>query len=328
MKLFFKYLSTKKYPIILVFSFVLFFAFSFMLYELPVKAVIYPAIVSAIFGVFFLLIDFINVKRKHEELLRLLSQPSETLNLPKAGGDITAEDYSLIVEKLKKDTEELSAKASNDYDDMIDYYTAWAHQIKTPIASMKLSLENEDSELSRKLSSDLRRMQAYVDMVLAFLRLGSDSSDYVFKKISLDDIIKPSLKKFAPDFIGKKLSLSYEPIRINVLTDEKWFSFLFEQILSNAIKYTKEGGISIYMEDGRKLVIEDTGIGIAPEDVNRVFEKGYMGINGRKNREASGLGLYLCKVVSDKLGLDISLESLVKKGTKVYLYFPDDRIHE
>ena len=198
---------------------------------------------------------------------------------------------------------------------MIDYYTVWAHQIKTPIASMRLHLQNEDSALSRTLTSDLHRIEQYVEMVLTFLRLNSESTDYVIKEYDLDKIIKGAVKKFSSDFISRKLSLVYEPLNTTVITDEKWLSFVIEQVLSNALKYTPTGSIIITLENKKVLRIRDTGIGIAPEDLPRVFENGYTGYNGRVDKKASGIGLYLCKRICDNLGHAITARSIVGLGT-------------
>ena len=162
-----------------------------------------------------------------------------------------------------------------------DYFSAWAHQIKTPIASMGLKLQKEDSALSRRLRGDLNRIEQYVDMAMTYLRL--------------------------------------EPMENTVLTDEKWLSFIVEQLLSNALKYTPAGEISIYTQTPDTLVIRDTGIGIAPEDLPRIFEKGFTGYNGRSDKKASGIGLYLCKRVCDRLGHELSVESEPGKGTAVFL---------
>ena len=184
---------------------------------------------------------------------------------------------------------------------------------------MQLRLQSEDSPLTRKLNADLLRIEQYVEMVLAYLRLDSTSTDYVFKEYRLDNLIRQSVRKFSSEFIGKKIRLDYEPIEKVVLTDEKWFSFVIEQLLSNALKYTRSGSIKIYMADENKLCIEDTGIGIASEDLPRVFEKGYTGYNGRMDKKASGLGLYLCKRVCDNLGIKINAESEINVGTKIIL---------
>ena len=184
---------------------------------------------------------------------------------------------------------------------------------------MRLALQNEDTPLSRKLTSDLFQIEQYVEMVLAFMRLGSDSSDYVFREHSIDSIVKQSVTKFASEFIDRKLRLEYEPIDKLVVTDEKWLSFVIEQLLSNALKYTRTGSVKIYMQEPMTLCIEDTGIGIAPDDLPRIFEKGYTGYNGRKDKKASGIGLYLCKRICGNLEIGISVTSELDKGTVVHI---------
>ena len=158
-------------------------------------------------------------------------------------------------------------------------------------------------------------------MVLQYLRLESESSDLVLKTQNLDDIIRQAVKKYAPLFIRKKLTLVYEPVNCQVLTDEKWLEFVLEQILSNAIKYTKRGSVAVYMDDREEktLVIADTGIGIAAEDVPRVFEKGFTGYNGRYDKRSTGIGLYLCRRVLNRLSHTIRIESEPGQGTRVYI---------
>ncbi len=210
-------------------------------------------------------------------------------------------------------------EAARRYADMVDYYTLWAHQIKTPIASMRLTLQNEDSPLSRRLTAELGRVERYVEMVLAYLRLDADSTDYVLRECELDPIVRGAVKKFSGEFIERKLALDFRPTGARVLTDEKWLSFVLEQLLSNALKYTPEGRISVYMEVPATLCISDTGIGIAPEDLPRIFEQGFTGRNGRRDKRASGLGLYLCRRVCRSIGHGISAESEPGKGTTVRL---------
>lgn len=201
--------------------------------------------------------------------------------------------------------------------DMIDYYTMWAHQIKTPIAAMHLLIQDDGSEYEHELKQELFKIEQYVQMVLQYLRLESDYTDFVIRKLELDSVIKQSVKKFAGQFIRKKLSLVYEETGETVLSDEKWLSFVIEQLLSNALKYTVKGKISIYMEKDKTLVIEDTGIGISIEDLPRVFEKGFTGYNGRTDKKSTGIGLCLCKRICEKLGHRIWIESVSGEGTKV-----------
>lgn len=232
---------------------------------------------------------------------------------------IEDEDYQTIIQMFQREHGKVITDNQRAYSEMVDYYTIWAHQIKTPIASMRLTLQNEDTALFRQLTNDLFRIEQYVEMVLTFLRLNSESTDYVIREYDLDKIIRQSVKKFAGEFISRKLSLIYEPLHITVLTDEKWLSFVIEQVLSNALKYTPSGSISITMESGNKLCIRDTGIGIAAEDLPRIFEHGYTGYNGRADKKASGIGLYLCKRICARLGHGIEAESKIDEGTCIVI---------
>lgn len=210
--------------------------------------------------------------------------------------------------------------------DVTDYFTLWAHQIKTPIAAMRLLLQQELSEPEeyygqrREAEAELFKIEQYVEMVLQYLRLNSSINDFVLKEYSLDSMVRQAVHKYAPMFIRKGLALQYEPFGGKAVTDEKWMVFVLEQILSNAIKYTSSGKVSIYLENGC-LVVEDTGIGILAEDLPRVFDKGYTGYNGRSDKKASGIGLYLVKEILGRLGHKIMLDSEPGKGTRVKILF-------
>lgn len=282
------------------------------------KAVLYPALICLIIGGIILFLDYRKALSKHKrlnEIQNLNSALMEHFPALETQDDI---DYQNIIESLREEINELQTKEDLRYQDTVDYYTTWVHQIKTPIASMRLTLQNEDSDIARQILDDLFRIEQYVDMVMTFLRIGSDSTDYVFKEYSLDEIVKGCVKKFASQFIRKKIKLQYDPLNIKVLTDEKWLAFIIEQLLSNAVKYTPSGGkITIDLEMPKTLCIRDTGIGIAPEDLPRIFEKGYTGYNGRSDKKASGLGLYLCKSICDNLGYSITVNSSLESGTVI-----------
>ena len=233
--------------------------------------------------------------------------------------DLIENDYQKIIASLIEEEASVRGKAASDYNNMVEYYTVWAHQIKTPIASMRLALQSEDNDTARRLEGDLNRIESYVEMVLTFLRLDSDSTDYVIRQIELDDVIRQSVRKYSRDFITKKLTMDFKPTGYKVITDDKWLSFVIEQIISNAVKYTSSGGISIRMDEPGVLVIKDTGIGIAPEDLPRIFENGFTGFNGREDKRASGIGLYLCKRICDNLGHGIKAESVPGEGTAILL---------
>ena len=241
-------------------------------------------------------------------------------------------DYQHLVKHLHEQCAELETKMTMDHQDMVDYYSMWVHQIKTPIAAMNVLLQtSEDGEPESNLyvqdmKLELFKIEQYVEMVLTYLRMEDMSGDLSFGEYELDDLIRQAVRKYSKMFIARKIRLVYEPVQTRVLTDEKWLVFVLEQILSNALKYTRAGSISIYMEKG-KLVIQDTGIGIYEEDLPRVFEKGFTGYNGRTDKKSTGIGLYLCKTIMDKLGHGIAIKSEVEKGTKVYLAFRRKSLH-
>ncbi len=317
MELFWSYIKQHRKGIIALVLFCAVFFVTFLLYHLPLKAVLYPSVLCIILGLVFVAIDFSRVKQKHKQLSEIKKLSAAMISSLPDIESVEDRDYQEIIKDLKTETARIETITSARYRDMVDYYTVWVHQIKTPIASMRLTLQNEDTPLSRKLSSDLFRIEQYVEMVLAFLRLDSVSSDYVFKEHSLDKIVKQAVAKFAQEFIDRKIHISYQPTEKTVITDDKWLSFVIEQVLSNALKYTRDGSIKIYMEEPKTLCIKDTGIGIAPEDMPRIFEKGYTGYNGRKDKKASGIGLYLCKRICKNLGVEISVSSKLDKGTTV-----------
>ncbi len=293
----------------------------------------YPAFVCTVLGLLFLISGIRREWLRHrrlEELGRLPSALQESFPEP-----ITVEDrdYQQIISRLCEEQKQLETQMNLRYSDMIDYYTVWAHQIKTPIASMRLNLQNQDSEFARRILEDLARIERYVEMVMGYLRLDSDFTDYVIREYDLDEIVKQTVKKFAGQFIRKKLQLDYRPLHTRAVTDEKWLQFVLEQVISNSLKYTESGRITIEMESDAMakeagdaiLCIRDTGIGIAPEDIPRIFEKGYTGYNGRSDKKASGIGLYLCRRICDNLGHVITANSSLENGTVIRIRFKGPR---
>lgn len=285
------------------------FAVVMWCYQIPLRAVIYAAGLSLFFLLVAGVVDFVRFSRLHSTLRKLEDEILFTVdNLPETS-DAILNEYTELVRKLSEENRRLRSESEKAFTDMTDYYTLWAHQIKTPIAAMELVLQQNDGEEFRELHDNLAKIEHYVEMVLCYLRVNSDSSDLLIKEYSLDKIVRCAVRKYSRMFIRKKLSLDYEPLDVTVLTDEKWLQFVIEQVLSNAIKYTPSGGIRIYLEAPTTLCIEDTGIGISPEDLPTIFEKGSTGLNGRLDKKASGMGLYLCRKICGRLGHKITAES-------------------
>ena len=310
MSLFNSYLKSRIKAIAVCIAVICIFSASYLLFNMPAIVTVYPLALSLLICIVAAAFDFLTYYMRHNRLTR---------NERPVPADQIESDYQKIIADLEDEAERSARRASEKFNDMVEYYTIWAHQIKTPIAAMRLTLQSEDTETARRLSGDLNRIEEYVEMVLTYLRLDSDDTDYLIREHVLDEIIKPAVRKFAREFILKKLSLDYAPTGYTVLTDEKWLSFVIEQIISNAVKYTSEGGVKIYMDGTGILCIKDTGIGICAEDLPRIFENGYTGFNGREDKRASGIGLYLCKRITDNLGHGISVKSAPGEGTTVRL---------
>lgn len=289
--------------------------------NVPQDVTVYMIVLMAAVGAAGFCFHYGKYRKHHLVLALLAAEPQgKTEALPEADG-LLARDYQQIIASYERQFQEEQIKMEQKYRDMMEYYTMWTHQIKTPIAAMRLLLQEEDTPLSREMQSELFQTEQYVQMALQYLRMEKMTSDLVFARYDLDALIRQAVRKYAPLFIRRKIILSYEPVHCEVLTDEKWLVFVLEQILSNALKYTKSGSIHIYLSPDapKTLVIEDTGIGIAPEDLPRIFEKGYTGCNGRADKRSTGIGLYLCRQIMEKLSHTIRIESEMGVGTKVYL---------
>ena len=201
----------------------------------------------------------------------------------------------------------------------------WLHQIKTPMTVSKLLLEKPDETTNTKLKMQLIYIEQYINMAMNYLKVIDHSTDMDITHVNLDDIIKNLLKKYSLLFIHNSISLEYQSNVTFVVSDSRWLTILIEQILSNALKYTENGKISIqYLEDKHALEIKDTGIGIRSEDIPKIFDCGYSGFNGRMNEKSSGLGLYLAKKISEKLNIQIEVESKLSKGSIFRLVFPNN----
>ena len=295
------------------------FATVFYLYDMETEAVLYAAGLCVIVILLVLCARFPRYYREYHYRQRLLENIAVSYDALPEAGTLEQEDYRNMIEALGRINNTLLTEWEKERQDSLDYYTTWVHQIKTPISVMRMTLQEEDSEEHRELMAQLFRIEQYVDMVLTYMRLGSSQTDFLFREYDLDGIIRQAVRKYAPLFIRSRIRLVYEPVDMRIVTDEKWLLFIIEQLLSNAIKYTVEGTVTIAVSPQQVLSVSDTGMGIAPEDLPRIFEKGFTGYHGRADKKATGLGLYLCKQTAAKLGIGLRVDSAPAQGSTFYL---------
>ena len=309
--------------------FLFFFLFStillavYSLAGMPMLYGWYTLLLTGFFFFFILLYDAVGYFRKRrllatlspamEELARALPEPDDGLE-----ADYRALALSLKEQQARTRTALLAAK-----DESLAYYTLWVHQIKTPIAAMRLVLQEMDGSEAGILRQELFKVEQYADLALRYAKLTDIASDLVPEPCQLSEVVHECVKKYGLLFIYQKLTVQIVPINRTVTSDRRWLSFILEQILSNAVKYTQTGGVKIWQE-ADKLVVADTGIGIRAQDLPRIFERGYTGCNGRLDGRASGIGLYLAKKAADALGISISVASVPGRGTIVTLTFPNE----
>ncbi|MCR5529567.1 MAG: sensor histidine kinase [Saccharofermentans sp.] len=298
------------YAVFLICAWVLCF-----LYELPVNPFVNLTYLSLSLCLVCAAVDLIKYKAKLGELRRGVGESSEI-----SADNALEEEYLKQIKDIRRELRDSGDRSAARYNEMVEYYTIWAHQIKTPISALSLTAQNiDDDALRESLMTQIVRIEDYADMVMGYIRLGSESNDLVFDKQCIEDIVRQEIKKQRPAIVAKGLSLDFQGGEHEAVTDMRWLGFAIGQVLSNSIKYTSKGKITIIC-DNESVVIADEGIGIASEDLPRVFEKGYTGYNGRGDKKSTGIGLYLVKRTMDLLGGDIKIDSEVGKGTKVTLY--------
>lgn len=315
--IFVRYLKTEAKHIIFLAAAVAVFSVIAVLWKYDIRAVIYASVLCAFIGAVMLVVGYFYFRKRIKQLKTLIGDfdtagdrlPEIRQNCEKEWSEITS---ALFTELKRRDI-----AAENKLMEAEDYYTAWAHQVKVPISAMSLILQEVDENSRRDLNAELIKIEQYTDMIMAYVRLDKSGTDYVFREIKLDDLISRVLKKYTGVFIRKKLTLNYVKNDITVLTDEKWLSIVLEQLISNALKYTNCGGITIITDEEKKLHVIDTGIGIPKDDIPRIFEKGFTGINGRtSSAKASGIGLYLVKRICGNFGYSITVKSELGVGSE------------
>lgn len=277
--------------VLLIFFFVFLFAnLDFSLFYLSLEIVIFCLLI-------YLFICWVTFKKK-ENLQEQVNQ-------------------LLIENRQLKNTIDIERK------DLEEYFLLWVHQIKTPITVSDLILQKEKTPYTCQLKEQMFYIREYTDMAINYMKLKDRQADMDITEVEIDKLLKSLLRKYTGLFIDKNISLDYQPIDTKIITDAKWATILIEQILANALKYTNSGKITLSFDrDKNALKVKDTGIGIKSEDINKIFDRGYSGFNGRINEKSSGIGLYLVKKIAILLNIKIEVCSTVNVGSEFIICFP------
>lgn len=320
-------------------------------YRYVFRNMLYAAELTLFLGALAILADYLSYSGKCRALFRALQKEEEKLSgLPEAKS-LPEKLYQQLAIEEEQERRRVLTRYDERQKEMADYYTMWTHQIKTPIAALRLLLQNEEmppgeaeeenagrlqrEQDRRRESEELFKIEQYAQMALCYARLDSPSSDFLFREYNVYEIVKQAVRKYSVLFLRSGLSFRMEEFALQAVTDEKWLGFVVEQVFSNALKYTHRGGIAIYGSDEAGnpdagqvscLVIEDTGIGIRESDLPRIFERGFTGYNGRQDKRSTGLGLYLCERIMSRMSHTMKVRSVLGQGTKVILGFGQPEI--
>ncbi|MDD3340117.1 MAG: sensor histidine kinase [Lachnospiraceae bacterium] len=312
------YIREQKYWLGAAVCAVVMFVLFAWLCRLPLAVMAYLSVLYLLCQGCLLFYRYFKFRQRHRYLEKILDCPEVIDDVLPIATTLYEGDYQKLVMLLSERNRLQAEEQGKKEREAEDYETLWAHQIKVPIAAVNLMLQTEECQCREELKGKLFEIEGYVEMMLCYQRLGSLHGDLSIHTCALEDIVRKAVRKYARMFIRKKIQLDFQDFHCDVLTDEKWLQFILEQILSNALKYTSAGSVTIQCDCEQKiLTIRDTGIGIAPEDKARVFERGFTGVNGRMERTSTGLGLYLCSRIARELSHEIKIDSVQGSGTSV-----------
>ena len=291
----------------------------YILGKLPIGLFLYSLELAVFLFTVYLIVQYFQYAKRYKTIEGLhtadLSKVEELSKSSGSADELYLKKIASLLEELKDKEQDHSKRQA----DQLDYFTLWLHQIKTPISAISLLTQSSAAKESKQISQELLRLEDYTHMALNYVKLEETGAEMDLSTVAIDEVIKKAVKKYSILFIYKGIKLNYEPLHMEVLSDEKWLQNLIEQILSNSLKYTASGSISIYQDTAKEqtLIIEDTGIGVRPEDLPKIFNKGYSGFNGRLHEKSTGLGLFLSRKIAHRLGHKLDIQSELGKGTRV-----------
>ncbi len=304
------------------------FALVLTLHGAPASPALYAGALCAVPLAAAAAVGAFRLRQRHQTLALLANGLPETMeHLPPPRQPLEAE-YQRLLQHMTRLHARRIGEDDLRYRQMTEYYILWSHQIKTPLAAMGLLLRGQDDARGRQLLAEVQKTEHYVDMALNYMRLDSPESDYRVEPVCLHDAVQAAARRYAGQFIMKRLTLTNDvPDSVTVVSDRKCLVFMLEQLLSNAVKYTHAGGVRLWWNDAaRELNVSDTGIGISADDLPRVFEQGFTGYTGRVEQQATGIGLFLCREISRRLGHTLTLRSIPSQGTRAIIAFTPSQV--
>lgn len=329
-----RYIEDKKYLIIfyvILMSFINLVIYFDINVKVSMDNILYINVVAGFVFILYLTIEYFYFKKYYLDLKSIIDNEYEDIinRLPKPKNY----DHIIYNKLLRKLYDEQNIKIEHLHEEKKesqDFINTWVHEVKTPIAVSRLIIENSsgrpNQETLDSLEEEMDKIDNYIEQALYYSKIDDFSNDYFMNEVNTGKLIKDVIKKHAKSFINKRIKLSMDKIDMDIMTDKKWTFFILDQILGNSLKYTnQEGEIKIIVEGDereKRIIIEDNGIGIKEEDINRVFDKGFTGYNGRENYKSTGMGLYLAKKLAQKLGHYVTIDSVYGEYTKVILHFP------
>ncbi|WP_208324094.1 sensor histidine kinase [Paenisporosarcina antarctica] len=298
------------------------FGLVYVLARLPLDLFLYSLELAVFLFIAYLIAQYVRYAKRYELIKNLQTANVSSLEEVSQGADPRDWMYMEKLDSLLRDLRELENLHADRQADQLDYFILWLHQIKTPISAISLLNQSSASKEVKQIAQELLRLEDYTHMALNYVKLEESGAEMDLEEVDMDEIIKKAVKKYSILFIYKGIKLDYRTVGMQVLSDGQWLQNLLEQILSNSLKYTPSSGtIYIYKDTNNEqtLVIEDNGIGIRPEDLPKIFNKGYSGLNGRLHEKSTGLGLFLSKKICQRLGHQLDIQSEQGTGTRVLI---------
>ena len=328
-----KYIKDKIYYILTFSIYIILISIYLKAMETEIPAIIIVVAISTIFFCVGFIISYLKSNKYLKDIDKMMDNLTEkyliTEIMPKPSRAERLAYYRILKKANKSMLENISI-IKQQQKDYKEYIESWVHEIKIPITSVKLLCENNKSDITTKIDEEIEEINNFVEQALFYARMDQVSNDFMIKNINLNNVIKNVLARNKKIMIQNNMKVELNNVNTNCYTDEKWLEFIVNQIIQNAIKYRKEknANIVITISENKENVIlniKDNGIGIKTSEIDRIFDKGFTGTNGRNQKKSTGIGLYLCKRLCQEIGMEIEANSKENEFTEIKIIIPRNK---